>query len=459
MLVFTIIVDRIENYAAEKAEHSHNNKKFLSRVNAELMMFGTVGLFLFCMKNVKDLPEDQDVLIEFVDILCSMGACGLIAMASVLLAVRHLNDWKFKELEAVNLIGQLVEPTGPVGSYGVTWAESFNASWLLPMDYQVMWKRFEAEHDLPSDFVYSDYLKNTLCNNACDLMDIKWYTWGVMLIISAAFLAVRVLNGTHFHNIVYITGFSVMNWSMLVFFCFLLWVINAKYAELVTLIRQDEQELNKAGVKMGHRFKKGGKFHSSPDTKAEEWSRRVEFAMQLLALLNSFLISFYFMHLMYNLQADDRPWWWRPLLLFPLMISLFVLLPLCTSRFTVTEAYLSPDSDALDQTLQEISQLEEDFDYIRRIWVTKDKPQFPALEEGVDIDGLAKVLREMKIHISKTRVHRIFKAMDTDKSGDVTAEELTKRLENVPEASGSLSAHTFSFRQNTFQPNDSSIPE
>jgi len=442
MLLFTIFVDQAENWAHRKAEERVSNQKFLTRVNAELMMFGCVGLFLFILGNVTDLPHDEQLVLEFVDILCSMGACGLIAIAAVLFAARSWDSRNYKRLEAANLIDKPIEPSGPAEINFFQKHISFKR--LTDMDYQVMATRFIINNDLPKEFVYSDYLDETIVGNACDLMDIKVYTWLVLLVVVVIFFSIRLFRGELiFTNTVYITWFMVSNWLVFFGFSVLLYITNGAYAVLVREIREDEQVLQAAGIKMCPNAQVYFvRRESSIVRYTDSWTRRMKFGMQLVSLVNSFLCSFYVMHLQFNLQAANMAWWWRPLLLFPLLVSLFFMLPFLILRFTAAEAYFSPDGDALDISLHQLTELEEDLECIRRMWEAKGRPEFPSMSaEGCDEEGFSKVLRDLGIHIAKARIHRIFTALDEDKSGGVTTEELMQRLTNrLVAASESLSA-------------------
>jgi hypothetical protein len=455
MLVFTIVVDRGQAWAEAKSEQNPAEKMFLVRINAELMMFGTVGLLLFILGNLRDLPHDEEVIVEFVDILCSMGACGLIAIAAILFIVRKMMQARWSVLEEMNLIDHAIEPSGPIKE-GVI-KQMLDTNRLSAMDYQIMTKSFGSAHGLPDTFPYTEYLGQTLVRNACDIMEIRWYSWLVILAVVTVFGVARYIRGTPHDNMVYIIGFAMSNWATLVLYFALMLRVNLSHSRLVGQLRKEEGILKAQNAKVPPR---GQKLYESKKDKAHEkddmeqkgigWSAQVKFGMQILALVNSFLLSFYFMHLQYNLRAAGLYWAWRPFLLFPLLTCLFIMLPVIVTRFTVAEAYFSPDLDALSASLKQLHMLEDDFDGIRKAWLGAGKPDFPALEKGVDSEGLGALLFDMGIHIAPARVRRVFFALDEDKSDSVTRDELMKMLENEDfehsvQASGG-STGTFSFR-------------
>jgi len=458
MLAFTIVVDRLDSKAAQLAANKYAEQMFLSRVHAELMMFGCVGLCLFGMSNTTDLNHDQELIVEFVDILCSMGACGLIVMAGVLFAMRKYNVKCWKEQEQFDLKSEFRDAVESQDGAETKQKETkqntfFNATMmgskmvdfvsngLKPIDYQVMAKRFRSLHHLPDDFSYSEYLNQTLTLNACEIMDVKWYTWFSFLIIVLIFFVARLIAEPHFSNLFYIIVFTVTDWVILLDFFVMLWIVDSAVKSLkVDIHKQEEphaddesllsQEIDDDGSLLhggSFRFKFKKRLPLSPI--GERWVMAIRFGMQFVALLNSFLLSAYFMHLRHNLNAAGFHWSWRLLLLLPLFINLFVMLPVITSRFTMVEAYFSPDKNAFDVTLQQLTQLELDFAHIRQMWIAKKKPKFPIGEQGVDEEGLDKILSGFGIYVSQARCHRIFEALDVDQGGTVTTEEFMNRLD------------------------------
>ena len=55
----------------------------MKRLNAELMMFGVVAITLFLLENSIELSHHMHMIFEFVDILCSAGACTLIMVGAL----------------------------------------------------------------------------------------------------------------------------------------------------------------------------------------------------------------------------------------------------------------------------------------------------------------------------------------------------------------------------------------
>jgi hypothetical protein len=379
-----------------------------------------------------------------------MGACGLIAMAAVLYLMRYRNRAHWKERENENLIGKDIEVQGPIEVGALR--RYFSLAGLNSMDYQIMAQRFKMKNALPDEFMYSDYLNLTLATNACNLMDVHWTCWLLLLVIASCFYLLRLFRKSTMGATNYVVTFELLNWSILAAFVLMFCWVNSAHSFLMRVLRQDEKALQEKGVKMGDDLEKNGKdFEKHPMTHA--WAERVKFWMQFTALVNSFLCSFYIMHFQYNLKTAGFSPIWLPITIFPLLAGLFLMLPLIITKFTIVESFFSPDGNALDEAIQMLHQLDDDIEYIRRMWVAKGEPNIPALEEGTGVDEteFGTLLRDLEIHISDVRCHRVFKAMDADKSCTVSAEEFSTKMNQILQApfSPNETASLFVFKKFT----------
>jgi hypothetical protein len=263
-------------------------------------------------------------------------------------------------------------------------------------------------------------------------MDVHWTCWLLLLVIASCFYLLRLFRKSTMGATNYVMTFEVLNWTILACFFLMFCWVNSAHSFLIKVLRQDEKALQDKGVKMGEDLEKNdADFAEHPMTPA--WAERVKFWMQFTALVNSFLCSFYIMHLQYNLKSSGFSRIWLPITIFPLLAGLFILLPLIVTKFTIVESFFSPDSNSLDESIQMLHQLDDDIEYIRRMWEAKGQPTFPALEEGAGVNEaeFGTLLRDLEIHISDIRCHRVFKAMDADKSHTVSAEEFTTKMEEI----------------------------
>merc|ERR1712226_482884 len=108
--------------------------------------------------------------------------------------------------------------------------------------------------------------------------------------------------------------------------------------------------------------------------------------------------------------------------------------PLMAVYFTIVEAFIVPDKDALDNVLHSMSELEQDLTFFRAAWENNGKPDVPVGMTAVPVDdqGLRLVLEAIGLHASKTRIHRLFKDFDQNGDGEVDAGEVVARLQRMP---------------------------
>lgn len=419
MLVFTIGIDRAEYAAATASKTSAMEKEFLNRINAELMMFGCVGLALFIVNKVVELSEDTHILIEFIDILCSLGAVGMIVIAAMLYCTRYYNDREWHRLEGYQLDSASLRSSG-VADRGFLnkciWGP------LQPADYQVLAEHFRHVHKLPVEFRYCQYLNLCLLRNACDLMDIHWTSWVSLLTLASIFLGASFYRQHPLHPLNYAVWFIVACCSCLFCFiailCFVNWVFERMMVCAAHYIASPDKVFTEDDI---------------PHPVSKRFGDRMRFLLQVVSLLSSFFIALYVMHVRYNLISSEYGFGrrWHPLAVGPQLICLLVILPLAMTRFSMCEAFFTPNSEAIDETLQELSQAEEDLDYVRRSWRRQGSPAFPRPGEGVsglDEKGLTQVLRSLGLHLSAARIRRIFEVLDEDRSGSVDSHELYKQL-------------------------------
>ena len=88
MFCFMIAVDRIINYSKQSVKGNYCLTELMDKIQAELLMFGAVAISLFLFENIlTGLDDTQHMQFEFVDIVCSFGACALLAIGGTLYCV------------------------------------------------------------------------------------------------------------------------------------------------------------------------------------------------------------------------------------------------------------------------------------------------------------------------------------------------------------------------------------
>lgn len=306
MICFTIVVDRVEAFAAMHARYSKTEQMFLARVNSELMLFGCIGLSLFIFSNVfAEIPQHYYLLFEFADILCSLGACGMVLMALILYLMRHRSErrWRAFELEFVRqrtyeseevdsseyeasyVKDPTSEPASTIEAPEVshvsdppTIAEAGAKEGASPLqrrpsvteaftgvvrgvrkgirgglglpvskdynDYQFMARIFRQDHDLPDDFDYSMYLAECLARNACDMMDVKLAVWVSLLACFLGGLVLNEMRKSRLTSLHYLECIAALNWASLFAHLFVYYVVRFRYTNLHLECRAQREKAN-----------------------------------------------------------------------------------------------------------------------------------------------------------------------------------------------------------------------
>mmetsp|Transcript_137082 Transcript_137082/g.292786 ORF Transcript_137082/g.292786 Transcript_137082/m.292786 type:complete len:646 (+) Transcript_137082:180-2117(+) len=445
MIIFTIVIDWLQTLAATHARNSKTEQLFISRINAELMMFGCVGLLMFVLENgLSHVPESQSILIEFVDILCSLGACNLIAIAAMLFHTGKRWKKHWQNFECPRDEDKELDGSGQK-SFGVGTLRRFG-----PREYKVMAQNFCKRQKINS-FPYSDYLTECLARNACELMNINWRMWAVLLVVTCLLLlhnmyresGARVEYSTAF----YLTFFAVLNWiSFCVYAGILFWTY---YAHRVLIKHLDK--ISEASEEPEQETRELAEDQQEKDKEEKAswtgWAIRVKFCMQGVSLTNSFLISIYVMIVHYNLAREGYSWLWSIFILIPLILSLVVLLPVMITNYTIVKAFFVPDSESIDSVIQTLNQLDHDLQYLRRQWADQGLAEAalhadanPTSTGEMSKEGLAEVLANLGLHVSRARLDRLFMEFDFNKDGAVDFSEIIRKLENTadyPETSRS----------------------
>lgn len=425
MLLFTIVVDRCENTLSRMAAKSKTESMLLQRVNAELMMFGIVGLGVFIGTNiVSDIPADFFRVFEFTDILCSLGACGLIGIASVLFVLRRVMERRWTVLESsLESTQDLV-----LGANSITDSRKVlvDQTTLRQKEYFVMSRKFIRQQKIPPAFVYSDYLQECLAKNVCNLMDINVISWLVLLSVALTGLIFKAYHTNPMSNDDNLLAFVIVIWSTLVAFLYLMWEVNTARSSLRRHL-DISRSLQGKILDNDHPSDENSLRH--PDhPKDQSWAWRVNQLLQSLSLFTAFQGAFYLMHMDYNIRLNQFNWAWRVVILFPILWNLCFMLPMIISRFTLVEAYFTPEHDAVDSVLTTMKQHDEDLRYFYNSWIHSGKPTFVDPGMHITFTEFSRVLKRHGMQASGERRQRVFDALDTEKAGVIDVMTLLDEL-------------------------------
>lgn len=463
MLVFTIFIDRAQWLTDRITKGDRCDEMFVQRMNAELMMFGVVAISLFTGQNLfGSVPGDLFILFEFTDIMCSLGACSLIAVGVVLYSMR-------RRMEKVwTMYGSMVQ------EFRDTAAEAGQKHVHLPdkgfMDFYIMAAHFEMDHNVPDDFDYAQYMREALSQSICDLININWISWLVLLLISIVGLLATSSPSQGASTNAKVLGFTVSCWLVVATELGLSWYLSCALARLrLHLGTHDMENVERClkEIAQSHRDgkerteemhfdrrlalvlrrerDKDPKDHSDPEDVVKHLN--IPFCHQLiqvLALVICFQMALYVMHFGYNIYSAQLGSVWHLLIIVAIVIGLAVNLPFLVSTFAMLEGYALPNPDVLDVVIQESGQYDADRkfvrDQIRRLGARADmQKKLVTAMEAAQQDGAAswgssgprkfqKLLHELQINLSDRRLLRLMKFMDENEDGNITVNEFIQAV-------------------------------
>ena len=100
-----VVIDLLLRVLTRVAEGDRCLEMFVSRFVGELTMFGAVAITLLILSQAlgDTLEHSSHVVLEFVDVFCSVGACLLIAMGIWCNVVLFHANWLFRTKMSVQL--------------------------------------------------------------------------------------------------------------------------------------------------------------------------------------------------------------------------------------------------------------------------------------------------------------------------------------------------------------------
>eukprot|EP00928_Gymnodinium_smaydae_P078675 TRINITY_DN62782_c0_g1_i1.p1 TRINITY_DN62782_c0_g1~~TRINITY_DN62782_c0_g1_i1.p1 ORF type:complete len:508 (-),score=108.44 TRINITY_DN62782_c0_g1_i1:6-1529(-) len=405
MIFFTVLIDKGQQVAAWFVSENFTLKKFLEKVYSELMMFGMVAISLFVFTSViGDMSDTMFGFFEFVDILCSFGALGLIWISAVLFLLCRISSVTWASLEA------------GVGKYSPEKIEHFAR----------MRRAFIKRHSLRDDFLFHDYLDDSIGENCFNVIDLRWYTWILLALLPAAGWLLRSLAGKNMSDVAFLAQLGVLNWVLFFLHAVLMvWIQVNVHALDRQLILSDADRASPFPIPL-----------LSKSMGVHAWF------MQVLALTNTFMIAMYVMSVLYTTSYYNfhLRFFWLAALGTPCLLNSLVLLPVLVQRYTVVQAFFEPTHDLIAEIVEKEHKILEDEAFLRKSYEALGSPQIPELEGDGEMDQeeFCNFLDRLNLYVSADRRDRLFRAMDNDKGGTVSAEELFKILK--PERASAASA-------------------
>jgi len=410
MIMFTIFVDRCQALGEEWAEWSPVNKMMWARITTELMMFGIVAVSIFVVTNLWDeIPSHIYLLVEFVDILCSIGCCSLICVSGILLGTVKLQEKRWTRYERWATSGAVSEHHDEdLAHHGDVQHTELSRTSVGAAEYKAMVTCFKKLHSTPKRFHYDEYQKIGLARISCSIMAIRWPIWLMLLALNVFGYVARLKRGPAADSHTYILHLAIVHWSVLWLHAGIMVYVDMSCKKFLALLANAVDQ-DKA----------------VPNFLGEHWAHRMKLFTQLVAVTNAFLLALFLMNDLYILH--NRSFIWYVVLLLPVLSNALFSLPFIVSRISMLEVFYVMDPEYLDVYLTELSIAEEDLRYMRERWKAKGEP-FMQSDRLMTLDVFIKVCQEVGIALSEKRAKRIFAVYDADSSGDIDPQELLEAL-------------------------------
>lgn len=491
MFAFMIVVDRAINYAKRGAEGNYCMENLVDKIQAELLMFGAVAITLFLVQAIFSHPLDEmmHMQFEFVDILCSFGACALLFTGGSLFALfSHITlryDHIMEETEEFHKLLLNDEEHQPSQAF---------------LDIYTMMCHFATTHNLPESWDYGEYMRNNFAQCITDIIDIKWYSWGTFLGFSVVILPiVHWEPGGKAKKDTIVLFFAIICWLVTVLSIALALYLRSKLVLFRKHINLDKESMiqiakswNDANHSMalldstdstGQRLSESiAKDYAKPDTPKspqsaaataaiqadmrsslstslrestneltaavkehqDKWivnKSQVTWMIQMVLLSTTLLLSFYFMHIYYNIKNYKIGDYWHAVCVVPLGLN-FVFVMGVIVIYTFCIAYMQPSNTVIAVMLQQYGQLQRDVNVIRAQIVRQGEQQFKDLTAEFlagGFDGLRRpkelqvILGKLNIYVTLERATRVMRLFDSNRDGNMTSTEFYTVLGLDPE--------------------------
>ena len=183
MIAFIIFVDRLQ-YALDMAVKGDRClEMLLARVYAELLVFGVVacGLLLYTM--FAPMSSRLHKIFELVDILCTLGAMLVIVFGVFMFNFLHYSHRLYeRQMMASTRIKTLLHAEDVKGAASVLAEGNSQVGLEEVADHMLSSTAFKWDYQLPATFRFHVYLREMIAQAVCDVIDISWITWTVLLL-------------------------------------------------------------------------------------------------------------------------------------------------------------------------------------------------------------------------------------------------------------------------------------
>ena len=183
MIAFIIIVDRLQFALDMAVKGDRCLEKLLARVYAELLVFGIVACGLLFYTVYTKMSDRMHKIFELVDIMCTLGAMLVVVVGIFMFNFLHYSHRLYeRQMMASTRVKTLLHAEDVDGAADVLKANNARVGLEEVADHMLSSTAFKWDYQLPEKFRFHVYLREMLAQAVCDVIDISWITWMVLLI-------------------------------------------------------------------------------------------------------------------------------------------------------------------------------------------------------------------------------------------------------------------------------------
>lgn len=463
MIVFLVVVDRIQWLIAKGTESDYGRDLFRQRIDVELLMFGLVAISIFFVESLfYKLTTEQMYEFHYADLLCSAGAVGLICYGGFLMIIMAVVTRKFSNYA-----------DGKIDNH---------------LDLYCLAALFMTRHVVEPGFDFALYMKESLSESLAEFITISYLCW---VILGFPVLFMLILTATidfgEIDAIWKVVTYFIFCCFILLFVILLVIIARCARRSLKSHITEHDEDLVRELVqdwydREGTLPPCSGEFTTLLSTKTQyldantdHWQREafggagsesdasdasaileksykakkkirrlvkiLAFFIQLAGLTFFMVFSFYLCHILWNIYLCSLNAAWHIAIIFPLLLCA-LLLPMAVLDCSVLEALLTPKPETMDRVINYMHQYNEDCEHIKRQLLAA------AAHGRLDIDSLESQVEDEEViggkyqfqyflamhqvHIARKRLGRTLDLMDVNDDGSLTVTEFLNAVNGDP---------------------------
>jgi hypothetical protein len=430
MIFYGILIDRGQYWVMEYVKDQRLSKMIVERCITEFMIFGIVAMSLFFLMSVIHFGEDSSTttLLHFCDMLVSVAACTLIGLSAI---------YSFLRTRLYDMMAS--EYSGSGGTL-LGWG---------PMSKKMV-QQFMALYGLDDhNFSWDLYFDESLANQICNFINIKWETWLVAFCVTLPMILYKAMP----HRTVtgwYIAFFALVEWGLVLLIFATGYYARKLREELYATLSNASDDIplpDEAGTADVTDELLGGEPGSGKEMieRMKYRSNKLALLLQIESTLLCFSAGIYLMHVTGNIDYGHASVvLWKIIFNSGNILGLVVLGPLALLEVTSIQAFADPDQEVMKSIMDQVNEVWTSFAEIRRQieqkgydagYTTKygdNSPKVWAKMELTKVNGDATIaksdlkgnLKLMGIRVSGKNAKAIFKYLEVERDAAVGTKNL-----------------------------------